>query len=73
MLVLTRKAGEKVVVGNIVLLTVLDTRQGRVRLGIDAPRHIPVHRQEIWERVVAGEADGNVSHVDQSRFFAEFA
>ena len=54
MLVLTRKSNEDVVIqlgGRVVRVRVLAAGAGRVRLGIDAPREVAVHREEIWERV----------------------
>jgi carbon storage regulator len=52
MLVLTRKCGEKVVMPEQdVVITVLEVRGDRVRLGIEAPANIRVHRQEIWQRI----------------------
>jgi carbon storage regulator len=47
MLVLTRKAGERLIIGDNIALTVVSVRNGQVRLGIEAPREIPVHRQEV--------------------------
>lgn len=61
MLVLTRKCGEKIVMPQQELvLTVLEVRGDRVRLGITAPAHIKVHRHEIWQRLQqqAAEAGG---------------
>lgn len=55
MLVLTRKYGEKIVLPDQELtLTVLEVRGDRVRLGIEAPPHIRVHRHEIWQRIQQG-------------------
>jgi carbon storage regulator len=51
MLVLTRKPGEAIVIGNDIVVTVVEARSGQVRVGIDAPRHIVVHRHEIYEQV----------------------
>ena len=51
MLVLTRKKGEAIVIGNEIVVTVIDARSGQVRVGIDAPRHIAVHRHEVYEQV----------------------
>ncbi len=51
MLVLTRKPGEAIVIGNEIVVTVVDARSGQVRIGIDAPRHIAVHRNEVYEQV----------------------
>jgi carbon storage regulator len=51
MLVLTRKPGEAIVIGNEIVITVIEARSGQVRIGIDAPRHIAVHRHEVYEQV----------------------
>ena len=51
MLVLTRKAGESIVIGSDVVVTVIELRGGQVRVGIDAPRDVQVHREEIYEEV----------------------
>jgi carbon storage regulator len=47
MLVLTRKLGEKICIGDGICITVVDVDRGKVRLGIEAPRDIPVFRQEL--------------------------
>lgn len=47
MLVLSRKVGEKIVIGENIIITVVDVANHRVRLGIDAPREIPVMRSEL--------------------------
>ncbi|MCI2240589.1 carbon storage regulator CsrA [Paenibacillus sp. TRM 82003] len=51
MLVLTRKAGESVVIGDEVVVRVLEVRGDVVRVGIEAPRDVQVHRQEVYEAV----------------------
>ncbi|WP_432484576.1 carbon storage regulator CsrA [Kineococcus esterisolvens] len=51
MLVLTRKAGESVVIGDEVVVRVLEVRGDVVRVGIEAPRHVQVHRQEVYDAV----------------------
>ena len=51
MLVLSRKQGESVVIGNDILVTVLEVRGDQIRLGIDAPCSITVHRQEVYIQV----------------------
>jgi carbon storage regulator len=53
MLVLTRKAGESIVVGDDIVVTVLEIRGGQVRLGVEAPRDISVHRSEVQHQVVS--------------------
>jgi len=56
MLVLTRRAGESIVIGDEVRVVVLDVRGDTVRLGIDAPRSVQVHRAEVYAEVQAANA-----------------
>ena len=49
MLILTRKPGEKVMVGDNIVIAILDVKGSNVRIGIDAPREIPVYRDELLE------------------------
>ena len=51
MLVFTRRKGESLVIGNEIEVTVLSLSSGNVKLGIVAPRHISVHRQEVYESI----------------------
>jgi len=51
MLVLTRKSGESIVLGSDIRVTVLEMRGRQIRLGIEAPADIPVHRGEVYERI----------------------
>lgn len=51
MLILTRRVGETVVIGNDVTVTVLGVKGNQVRLGVNAPREVAVHREEIYERI----------------------
>ncbi len=52
MLVLSRKVGEVINIGSSVTVTVLSVDRGIIRLGIDAPKSIPVHRKEIHDKIV---------------------
>lgn len=52
MLVLSRKVGEVITIGSSVTVTVLGLDRGIVRLGIDAPKSIPVHRKEIHDKII---------------------
>ncbi|MGB5179053.1 MAG: carbon storage regulator CsrA, partial [Gammaproteobacteria bacterium] len=49
MLILTRRVNEKLMVGDEVTVTVLSISGNQVRIGVNAPRHVPVHREEIYE------------------------
>ena len=51
MLVLTRRPGESIVVGDNIVVTVIEIKGGQVRIGIDAPRDVDVYREEIYEQV----------------------
>ncbi len=74
MLVLSRKVGEKVVVGNNVIVTILTSRGGKVSLGIDAPYEVPVYREEIRERFATGKSRQDLKVLPSgSRFSPEFA
>ena len=55
MLVLSRKEGERIVVGRDILITVIESRGNRVRLGITAPQGISINRQEVSERLTREE------------------
>ena len=57
MLILTRRVGETVVIGNDVTVTVLGVKGNQVRLGVNAPREVAVHREEIYERIKREQAD----------------
>lgn len=53
MLVLSRRVGESIVIGNEVTVTVLEVRGDQIRVGIDAPRSIQVHREEVFRQLEA--------------------
>ena len=51
MLILTRRAGESLMIGEDVSITVLGVKGNQVRIGIDAPKDVAVHREEIFDRI----------------------
>lgn len=55
MLVLTRKMGESLIIGDNITVTMLELNGGQVRVGVDAPREISVHREEVKKRIDRGE------------------
>jgi carbon storage regulator len=76
MLILTRRTGETVMIGNEVTLTVLGVKGNQVRIGINAPKSVPVHREEIYERIkreLQGDVNGNVQDEQPAPKKAEFA
>lgn len=61
MLILTRRVGETVMIGNDVTVTVLGVKGNQVRIGVNAPKDVAVHREEIYERIKREEdLDGRV-------------
>lgn len=52
MLILTRKVGESVLIGDDISITVLSVRGNQVKLGVQAPKEVSVHREEIYQRIL---------------------
>lgn len=59
MLVLSRRVGERLLIGDDIVLTVIEVRSDGVRLGIDAPRSVRVHRAEVLEAVTAANVEAS--------------
>ena len=61
MLALTRKAGERIVIGDSITITVVDVKGDSIRLAIDAPREIKIYRGELYDAIVAENKQSTVS------------
>jgi carbon storage regulator len=61
MLILTRRVGETVMIGDSITVTVLGVKGNQVRIGVDAPRDVAVHREEIFDRIRREEEPGDSS------------
>ena len=59
MLILTRRVGETLVIGDDVTITVLGMRGNQVRVGVNAPKDVAVHREEIYQRIQDEKTDEN--------------
>jgi carbon storage regulator len=72
MLILTRRVGETVMIGNDVTVTILGVKGNQVRVGINAPKTVAVHREEIYERIKR-EQEGTGDNDSEPEAPAEFA
>jgi carbon storage regulator len=69
MLILTRRVGETVMIGDEVTVTVLGVKGNQVRVGINAPKTVPVHREEIFERIKREQqGEPNESNTSDAEF-----
>ena len=71
MLILTRKLGEKIAIGDDITITLIEIKGTQVKLGIEAPKHIEIHRQEVYERIRQENlSSSDINDSDLSNAFA---
>ena len=72
MLILTRRVGETVMIGDEVTITVLGVKGNQVRVGINAPKSVAVHREEIYERIKREQQGEHGEHDENPSSTSEF-
>ena len=65
MLIFSRKTGEKIRVGDDIEIVVLEMKKGKVRLGINAPKKLAIHREEVYQKILEENRLAAASAVDQ--------
>ena len=74
MLILARKAGEAIAIGDTITVRVLEVRNGQVKIGIEAPADVTVHREEIYLRIMEeNRKAADLTPADLSSLFSVFA
>ena len=71
MLVLSRKKNESIVINNDITIVVVDIRGDKVRLGVEAPKEVPVHRREVYDLIKQNEAAAQAAGQDEAPSEAE--
>ena len=61
MLILTRRIGESIIIGDDITVTVLGTQRGHIKIGIEAPKNISVHREEVYQRIAQEKQTNDMS------------
>ena len=67
MLVLSRQRDESIIIGDNIVVTIVDVRGDKVRLGIEAPREVSVHRREVYEAIQRENQQASKIQVDDAR------
>ncbi len=74
MLILTRKLGERITISDDIVITLLEIRGAHVKLGVEAPKNVIIHRQEVYERIRGENMESsNVSESDLARAVSLFS
>ena len=65
MLILTRRVGESLMIGDKVNVTVLGIKGNQVRIGVNAPKYVSVHREDIYQRIQQENSDDNLGNTEE--------
>ncbi|QEG34173.1 carbon storage regulator CsrA [Bythopirellula goksoeyrii] len=68
MLVLSRQRDESIIIGDNVVITIVDVRGDKVKLGIEAPKEIPVHRREVYEAILRENRQASLLKPEDTQF-----
>jgi carbon storage regulator len=71
MLVLSRKKNESIVINNDITIVVVEIRGDKVRLGVEAPKEVPVHRREVYDAIKRSESEKKIQEETASHSDAE--
>lgn len=72
MLVLTRKSGESIRIGNNIIITVLESPTGQTKIGVKAPLDVPIHREEVYNRIQQENKSALLVHDEMSNMLAKY-
>ena len=72
MLILTRKSGERIAIGDDIVITFLEIKGSQVKVGIEAPRNVTIHRQEVYERVREENMEAAAMTAEELSLASEF-
>lgn len=64
MLVLTRKKDEKIMIGDDIVLTIVEIENNKLRIGIDAPDHVEIHREEVYREIELENKDAVIANLN---------
>ncbi|MCD4650437.1 MAG: carbon storage regulator CsrA [Candidatus Cloacimonetes bacterium] len=68
MLILTRKIGESIIIGDEIEVVLAEISKGSVRIGINAPRDLPIYRKEIYDRILKENQQAQAAEIDEKAF-----
>jgi carbon storage regulator len=71
MLILNRKEGESIIIGDNVEIRILEVQEGRIKIGIDAPKEVSILRKEVYDSVIEENKNAIANDTDILKFFSQ--